>query len=162
VEYIDIDWTPHFPPGFTPPEQVRPMVQWWQAMQEGSHRFGRPVAYPTDMDSLLECAGFTDSTHRTIRIQLQPPSSASDDSQERVVERSCKVLMYQLNKQRTACESLEALCQYFFVAILDWKPDDVRRLCLDVARVGNSKRLPTYFNLYVLRPLTQTNALTHI
>ncbi len=116
-------------------------------MCEATYHFGTPIAYPKDMESILEGVGFMNMSHKTIRIQLKPPSTTPHESTEGWIERICKGMMFQTKENPFRADALEALSMYLFTDRLHWKEEEVRRICLDAAHVCHSRRLPTYFNL---------------
>jgi hypothetical protein len=120
-------------------------------MEEASRRFGKPIAYPSDIEQQLEAVGFINPAHKSVRIQMQPPKTAPDDSPEWSMQRNCRGAMFQTKPDPVRCESLEGMSMYLLTQYLpDWGEDDVRRICLDVARGCNMKGLPLFFNLYEL------------
>lgn len=117
-------------------------------MQEASRRFGKPIGYPVDIGKRLEAAGFINPAHKSVRIQMQPPSSESDDSPEWSMQRLCRGI-FEIQSDPLRCDPLEFLSMYLLTQSLGgWNAEDVRRVCVDVARICDVKTLPIYFNLY--------------
>ncbi|KAK5170915.1 uncharacterized protein LTR77_004059 [Saxophila tyrrhenica] len=173
-EHIDIDFTPRLRLEYTPPrdelvaaggyqrwqeklmEEIRPVQEWWHLMQEASHRMGRPLTYPSNMEEMLENAGFDRTHHETFRIHMVPPPVDGDIREEDgnraevKMENLFKGAMFQFHANRANRPvDLEGLTMYLLTQYCNppRSVDEVRKRCADVARICNSRRRPVYFNL---------------
>lgn len=113
-------------------------------MREASSRFGKPIEYPENAEALLTRAGFTDITHKTVFIPLQPRSRVN---REYKLEGWFKLAMCLEDENGVLSQSFEGLSMCLFTRQLGWTAQEVRSLCNDLRKICNSRDWPIYYKM---------------
>lgn len=143
VEHIEIDWTPRLSNKNGFPAELRPLQEWWSYMKQASHQ--RPVAYQEDTGELLTSAGFTDITHKTVRISLQShPKDIRDANLKRLFQ---SFMCLRDDSDGGVPRSFEGLSLSLFFRELGLQPDRIRALCDTLRSIYASDRWPIYHNM---------------
>ena len=144
IEHVEFDWTPRCFDGHVFPPHAAPLAQWWDAMQRASHRAGRPMALPEDVESLLARCGFADTMHRTVRIPLQ---RRDHDRRDWDLYWAFKTAMSLRLEDGRAPQAFESLSMSLFTRHLRFPPDTVAAWCNALRAVFEHTATPLYFNL---------------
>ncbi|KAK3723174.1 hypothetical protein LTR37_001897 [Vermiconidia calcicola] len=132
IDYFEVDWALQYAAHSQLPPHAQPAQYLWNAMQQASSRFGKPIAYPDNTRAMMVNAGFTDPIHQVIRIPFQP----RPEKREQRLEQWCKEAIYRRRPgvYPNGIETLEGMCMWLLTQQLGFQPNDVRRLCNEAGR----------------------------
>lgn len=114
-------------------------------MQRASLELGRPIDYREDTEELLMDAGFTDISHRTIRIPLHASPRDARDAELKRHFQSFACCTDESDGGRS--QLFESLSLSLFTRQLRMHPDDVRSMCDTLRRIYLSDEYPLYHNM---------------
>lgn len=133
MEHVEIDMEPRCDDGTLPANSS--ITTWTRLLLEATAHAYRPLAYNTETRSMLERAGFVDIEEQVIRIPLNPWPK---DPFEKDIGR-----WYNLG----LTQGLQALTLAPLTRMLNWTPEEVERLLVDVKREVCNKKYHVYCNL---------------
>lgn len=146
IEHVELDWTPRTTTAEFPAE-ARNLLNWWQWMKQASVNAGKPLAYRDDTEDLLEEAGFTDISHRRVRIPLY-----WDGKSDRINKRETMLAHgYQMAFGDPKAQAFHGMSTFLLTQYLNWTSEQARDLCNNLNEVilDPVNAPPLYMNLWV-------------
>ena len=113
-------------------------------MREASARSHRPIDYREDTEALLTRAGFSDITHRTVRIPL---GSRARDKREASLKRNYKSIMCVADDTGSVSQTFEGLSLSLFTRQLRMPSEQVRPMCDMLRRICMTDEVPIYHTM---------------
>jgi len=130
------------------PEYALPLLQWYESMRVASERFGKPIACPDNIETLMAQCGFVDTSHRTIRVSLKPRRKDERDHKLSWSLRLPMTVAYdEGSRGNTDGHRLfESMSMSLFTRELQMSRVDVENWCERLRQITATK-VPVYFNL---------------
>lgn len=132
MEQVEIDLRPRCDDGTL---SHFPVVQWYDWLEDATHRASRSIKYLENTKQLLESQGFVDVKTQVIKLPLNP---WPEDPHLKEIGR-----WYNLGMM----EGLEAASLGPLTRVYQWPPDDVRKLLAEVKTGICNKRYHIYNNM---------------
>ncbi|KAK4950853.1 hypothetical protein LTR10_010846 [Elasticomyces elasticus] len=144
AEFVELDWRPRFE-GETP-ASWSDVGRWWQLMEMASDGFGKPLAYPAEIGTIIRQAGCNVLEQKQIEVW------ATEDhwEQNALTPRNRLTRWYRYSMFSPVFKTLKGMSMALLTHQLHLPPDDVAALCLRVHHALNLSDSPYYHDLHVI------------
>ena len=141
VQYVDFDWSPHFPPEHVPSAQYDAnLISWSNNLNGAADSFGKPITVPTNMREILTRAGFVSFSHKTYTLDL-----SHQDKGEWEPTRWTRQMLFSTHFENPP--AIEALALYLFTKQLGHQPDAVKDFCSRVVQECYQCKSKLYYEM---------------